>query len=355
VLRAGKGMLISTEARPRASSHIKDMAESSARLGSARDLHDDLVEAARHAGAQQAQQHQSDAAAAIRAQNDAIKGDKGGEFPELSEPMLVLSSPAGISATSARSTHLASDEHVAVTAGKDVSVASGRSLFASVRETLRLFVQKAGMKLIAASGDIDVKALSDSINLLARLNITHSANRITINAREEVVINGGGSYVKFSAAGIEHGTNGDHVVHAASHDLSGPRGMDALRQEAFEQSTPQRYSQQLAVDRNLWDLPSGVRTLKYQFISDTAGVLGSGVLDGSGKSKPLFTTTSEQTKVVVDVNDGKWTQLVTDRPDAISLPDDGEIVVFDFEEHDDVDDDDGPDDAPDPTLAITLE
>ncbi|MFJ1472527.1 type VI secretion system Vgr family protein [Massilia orientalis] len=355
VLRAGKGMLISTEARPRASSHIKDMVEGSARLGSARDLHDDLVDAAQHAGAQNAQQHQSDAAAAIRAQNDVIKGGKGGEFPELSEPMLVLSSPAGISATSARSTHLASDEHVAVTAGKDVSVASGRSLFASVRETLRLFVQKAGMKLIAASGDIDVKALSDSINLLAKLNITHSANRITINAKEEVVINGGGSYVKFSAAGIEHGTNGDHVVHAANHDLSGPRGMDALRQEVFEQSKPQRYSQQLAVDRNLWDLPSGVRMLKYQFISDTAGVLGSGVLDGSGKSKPLFTESSEQTKVVVDVNDGKWTQLVTDRPDAISLPEDGEMVVFDFEEHDEVEDDDGPDDAPDPTLAITLD
>lgn len=144
-------------------------------------------------------------------------------------------------------------------------------------------------------------------------------------------------------------------MHAASHDLSGPRGMDVLRQEAFEQSKSQRYSQQLAVDRNLWDLPSGVRTLKYQFISDTAGVLGSGVLDGSGQSKPLFTESSEQTKVVVDVNDGKWIQLVTDRPDVISLPDDGEIVVFDFEEHDDVEDDDGPDDAPDPTLAITLD
>ena len=109
------------------------------------------------------------------------------------------------------------------------------------------------------------------------------------------------------------------------------------------------------VDRNLWDLPNGARTLKYQFISATAGVLGSGVLDGSGKSKPLFTETSEETKVVVDVNDGKWTQLVTDRPDAISLPDDGETVIFDFEEHCDVEDDDAPDDTPDPTLAITLD
>jgi len=360
VLRAGKGMLISTEARPRASSHIKDMAESISRLGAARDLHETQIEAAQHAGAQEAKENAGDAASAISRQNDAIKGSQGGEFPELSEPLLVLSSPAGISTTSARSTHMASNEHAVITAGKDVSLATGRSLFASIRDTLRLFVQNAGMKLIAASGNIDVKALSDSINLLAKLDITQSANRITINAKEEVVINGGGSYVKFSSSGIEHGTAGDHVVYAVNHNLLGPRGMEALKQEAFEKSEPQKYSQQLFVDKNLWDLPSGARLLKYQFISETMGVLGTGTLDANGNSKPLFTPASEETKVVVDVNDGKWIQLVTDRHDAISLPDDSETVVFDFDEHnvvegDNVESDDGSDDEEDPTLSITLD
>lgn len=356
VLRAGKGMLISTEARPRAASHTKNMTESISRLGNARDLHESHAEEAQKAGAQTAQQHQSSVAGAIGAQNQAIKGEQGGEFPELSEPFIVFSSPAGISSTTARSTHLASGEHTAITAGKNVSIAAGESMFASIKETFRLFVQKAGMKLIAAAGDIDIKALSDSINILAKLNITHSADRITISAREEVLINGGGSYVKFTAGGIEHGTKGDYVVHAANKNLVGPRGLDTLKQEAFEKSEPKKYSQQLFVDKNLWDLPSGVRAIKYQFISDAMGVLGSGTLDGEGNSKPLFTETGEDTKVVVDVNDGQWTQLITDRHDAISLPDDSDILVFDYDEHDEVadEDDDDDDGGDDPTLAIVL-
>lgn len=356
VLRAGKGMLISTEARPRAASHTKDMTESISRLGNARDLHESHAEEAQKAGAQTAQQHQSSVAEAIRAQNQAIKGEQGGEFPELSEPFIVFSSPAGISSTTARSTHLASGEHTAITAGKNVSIAAGESMFASIKETFRLFVQKAGMKLIAAAGDIDIKALSDSINILAKLNITHSADRITISAREEVLINGGGSYVKFTASGIEHGTKGDYVVHAANKNLVGPRGLDTLKQEAFEKSEPKKYSQQLFVDKKLWDLPSGVRAIKYQFISDAMGVLGSGTLDGEGNSKPLFTETGEDTKVVVDVNDGQWTQLITDRHDAISPPDDSDILVFDYDEHDEVadEDDDDDDGGDDPTLAIVL-
>jgi len=72
---------------------------------------------------------------------------------------------------------------------------------------------------------IDMQALKDSINMLAKLNITHTANRISIIAKEEVVINGGGSYVKYNAAGIEHGTNGNFVAHAATHSLPGPANL----------------------------------------------------------------------------------------------------------------------------------
>jgi type VI secretion system secreted protein VgrG len=81
------------------------------------------------------------------------------------------------------------------------------------------------MKLIAASGDIDVKALTDNVNLLAKLNITQTANRIVISAKEEIVINGGGSYIKLSGSAIELGTTGIFTAHAASHSLPGPQNM----------------------------------------------------------------------------------------------------------------------------------
>jgi type VI secretion system secreted protein VgrG len=225
VVRSAKGMLITTEARGSAASHIKDMGETVQRLTSARDQHETLADMAQQAGAQEKQGQQVDIAKILKAQNDAIKGGgAGGDggFPELSAPHLVLASPAGIETTTSGSTHIASGQNTAITTGKSLSIASGDSLFASIRQTFRLFVYKAGMKLIAAGGDIDVQALTNGINILAKLNITHTANRITIVAKEEVMINGGGSYAKYNAAGIEHGTNGIFVAHAATHSLPGP-------------------------------------------------------------------------------------------------------------------------------------
>ncbi|AMO92766.1 rhs element Vgr family protein [Collimonas fungivorans] len=228
VVRSAKGMLITTEARGNAASHIKDMGETVQRLTSARDQHETLADMAQQAGAQEKQGQQVDIAKILKAQNDAIKGSGAGgdgNFPELSSPHLVLASPAGIESTTSGSTHIASAQNTAITTGKSLSIASGDSLFASIRQTFRLFVYKAGMKMIAAGGDIDVQALTNGINILAKLNITHTANRITIVAKEEVMINGGGSYVKYNAAGIEHGTNGIYVAHAATHSLPGPANL----------------------------------------------------------------------------------------------------------------------------------
>jgi type VI secretion system secreted protein VgrG len=231
VARAAKGMLITTEARPNAAGYAKEMGETIHRLTAAREMQEGQAELAEQNGCQDTQGQQADLAKTLKTQIDAIRGKDAGSkdsnFPECSEPYLVLTSPAGIAASTAQSTHIASDLNTAITTGKSFAIAAGDGFFASVRQTFRLFVQKAGMKLIAAAGDVDVKALTDNVNLLAKLSITHTANRIVINAKEDIVINGGGSYVKFSAAGIEHGTNGTFVAHAASHDLVSAKSMAA--------------------------------------------------------------------------------------------------------------------------------
>ena len=229
VARAAKGLLITTEARPGAHGPIKGIGETSQRLTAAAEQHQFLGDVAQKNGAQDAGDHQAAVASILQTQNKEIKGTGTGSdgFPELAQPHLVLASPAGIATTTAQSTHIASDLDTAITTGKSISIAAGDGFFASVRQTFRLFVQKAGMKLIAASGDIDVKALTDSIHLLAKLNITQTANRIVISAKEEIVINGGGSYAKFGAGGIEHGTSGTFVAHAASHHFDPAKNMAA--------------------------------------------------------------------------------------------------------------------------------
>jgi type VI secretion system secreted protein VgrG len=227
-LRAGQGLLLSTEARPNTQGHITDMPETVARLTQGRDLHESLSQAAQAAKAHEPGD-QDEVAKALKAQNDAIKGSGGdkahGLFPEFQEPHLTLASPAGIQTTAQGSTHIVSGEHTAITSGAHTSVATGNSFLVSAKEAVRLSAANAGIRMTAAKDDIDITAMKASINALAKLNIKLEANRITITARDEVLINGGSSYTRWNANGIEHGTNGLWRAHAASHSLMGPASL----------------------------------------------------------------------------------------------------------------------------------
>lgn len=190
VARAAKGLLITTEARQAGRGPIKDMGETANRLDAAHKLHDDQATAALQGLAQESGQ-QHDVADSLKAQNDAVRGT-GNQFPELSQPHLVLASPAGIETTSAQSTHIASAEHTALTAGRNFSIATGDSLFASIKQTFRLFVHKAGMKLVAAAGKITVQAHDDDIQVIANkvLSLISQTDWIDLKGKKGVRLHG---------------------------------------------------------------------------------------------------------------------------------------------------------------------
>jgi type VI secretion system secreted protein VgrG len=140
------------------------------------------------------------------------------------------------------------------------------------------------MRLVAAAGDIDLQALSDGINLLAKLQITQSAQRITINAQEEVVINGGGSSVRFHAGGIDAASKGDFVVHAATHQMMGADGsapkMPALH--AFKEGKAQ--SNWIALHYMHPETSAGIAGAPYE-IHFADGTSLDGKLDTQGKAR----------------------------------------------------------------------
>jgi type VI secretion system secreted protein VgrG len=201
VARAGKGMLITTEVRRRAASHIKDMGETVQRLNAAHEQHEEQAAAARQQGAQEGHGQQAEVIDAIEAQNDAIKGiGSEAAFPELAAPHLVLASPAGIETTTAQSTHIASDRHTAITTGQNLSVAAGDSFFASISQTFRLFVHKAGMKLIAAAGKVTIQAQSDEIDIIAKkvLALISEQDWVEIRGKLGVRLSGGTDTLEIS-------------------------------------------------------------------------------------------------------------------------------------------------------------
>jgi type VI secretion system secreted protein VgrG len=220
VMRAADGMLITTEARMDAAGHAKDLGDALPRLALARDLIEGQSDAARTSKAQ-TKDDQAAVAKALKKQNDAIKGRDGnaqeGRFPELEDPHLVLASPSGIAFTSGGSTHMASVAHTQITSSAHTSINSGGSLIAVALEAFKVYAMQSGMEVIAAQADIEIKALQNSIRMLAKDKIELTADIINITAKTRLTINGGGSYGEYIAGSITKGTTGKYTNHAVVH------------------------------------------------------------------------------------------------------------------------------------------
>ncbi|WP_167760252.1 type VI secretion system Vgr family protein [Paraburkholderia pallida] len=220
------GMYISTFVHGTAGGMVKEMRETVARLTQARQQHEDLSQLAARHQAQTPESGQNDVTSTIKAQNEAIRGDaqtSENMFPELSRPDIVLASAAGIATSADDSTHMASRRDHAITAGRDASVSSGRSFFVAAREAISMFAYQLGLKLVAAYGNVEIKAQNDGIDATANkdVNITSENGTIYINAKR-VVITAGGSRLAVGSEGLQGFTSADFLVHAASHATDGP-------------------------------------------------------------------------------------------------------------------------------------
>ncbi|MBX9408400.1 type VI secretion system tip protein VgrG, partial [Pseudomonas baetica] len=278
-VRAGAGLLITTEPRPNESKHHKDLPETAERLATASDQQDGFAVQAKELQAQEAGD-QDDVAKALHAQHQGVLGSgpanmTANEFPEFTEPHLVLASPAGIALTTPRSSHIATGEHLALSSTGHTSLSIGKRLLASASRGMRLFVQSMGWRLVAASGDIDVRALKDSINLLAKLNITANADRITITAKTELVIQGGGSATTYNAGGITHATSGPYTAHAANFAYTGAKSLAGVFPEPPK---PGKGNLELF---NQYAGRQGIKEGDYEVI-DALGKSIKGKLDGKG-------------------------------------------------------------------------
>ncbi|MGF6792339.1 type VI secretion system Vgr family protein [Paraburkholderia sp. 35.1] len=227
VARANRGMLITTEARRGATAPAKDLGETVARLTQARDIHENLAGLARQYEAQEQQTSQSDVSRAIKAQNEAIRGVAARAdlpFPQLGAPDMVLASAAGVGLTAAQSTHVASVEHIALTAGGHVSMAAAKSLLASAINGVRVFTQNLGIRLKAASGKVRIDAQSNDVEVIAQrvVSIISRTDSINLMASKEIVLHAGSTKVVINSEGYRVYTDGEHRVHARGHQTDTP-------------------------------------------------------------------------------------------------------------------------------------
>ena len=233
VLRAAKGMLITTQGRTGAASHITDLDEAASELKQAHGQHKSTaVQAAEHLAFDKTDDAQT-LDDTLKAQNEQVKSPEPakpaeGQFPELTAPHLVIHSVAGTELTTPKSTHVHSGEHIAMTAGQHLSLSVGKRFLASAMQGIRLFAQSMGIKMFAAKGKVEIQAQSSDVEIIADqvLKLISAKKSIEIAAAEEILFTVKGSYIKINGNGIEHGTPANWTVYAANKNLNGPKDVE---------------------------------------------------------------------------------------------------------------------------------
>ncbi|MBP0590017.1 type VI secretion system tip protein VgrG [Paraburkholderia sp. LEh10] len=313
VLRAAMGLLVTTFGRSGAAGKVKDMAETIARLTQARGQHEDLSQLAQRHNAQTPDASQANAVTTIKAQNDAIRGNggNGNDFPEMTRPDMVLTSAAGIATTATDSTHMASQNDQAVTAGRDVSYSAGRSYHVAARGAVSLFAYQQGMKFIAAKGAWVAQAQSGPMSLEALGDVTVSSTdgRIVITAAKEVWIGANGSYVQINGSGITNASPGPILEKTPSWDKPGADSkrmpLPVMPVAPFAQNPTDVYSQTFDVSTVAANLGIGpaLANQPYRVYLPDGTIQQQGMLT---EGSTVTVNTAESTRVKCEIGAGDW-------------------------------------------------
>jgi len=195
-LNAGliKGILVSAQNQD-AGGKVLDMDDAVAQLEQALSLAKSLNKAA-----QTANNHHTDEATQRGRLKDALK--------DLKEAGLIQTAPAGIATATQQSQLHTAGEDIHLVSGSHTDISAGQSLTAHAAESLNLFAQSSGIKVQANQGKVEVQAQNDELqlNALKDATLTSSSGKITIAAKEEILITCKGAYIKLANGEVEIGS-----------------------------------------------------------------------------------------------------------------------------------------------------
>ena len=210
-IRGGKGLFISADDQPNAGGKQLDMQAAQGLLEQALQQSAALAEAA-------------GAAQAIAADYGRQKALLNDTLMELRKAGILVSAPVGMALASGADLQLSAKENLIATAGGHADISVLKRFTVAAGERVSVFVQKLGIKLFAAKGKVEIQAQSDEMRLLADQNVTiTSANgRVVIEAKDELLLKCGGSYLLMKSTGIEEGTRGDRTIKSVAFSRQRP-------------------------------------------------------------------------------------------------------------------------------------
>jgi type VI secretion system secreted protein VgrG len=267
-LRAGKGLFISTDLRAQGASEQLDMKEAQRQLKDALNLAQSLHEAASVAKAELAD---------LNAQKALLTQS----LDELKQAALLLSSPAGIAATTPKTVQLHAGDNLTVTANNQADFSALKKITLAAGKAISLFARESGMKFFAAKGNVELQAQSDEMHLssLKDMTVTSHGGKTIIAAKDELLLTCGGAFIRIKGGKIEYGSPGNQTVKAANWIVSGPEKMDITHQ-SWPQSVPKQKLRFLLAATP--QSPTKMRAFEPYTLSANGAVLQKGLTDENG-------------------------------------------------------------------------
>ncbi|HEA0250348.1 TPA: type VI secretion system tip protein VgrG [Salmonella enterica] len=209
-VRAAKGLFLTADAQAKAQGLALEMAPALNQMNQANSQMQALNSAAEAAGALVC-----DINTRMSLVTDKIR--------DLQSAVLLGSAPQGVALTSGEHLQLSSTRNTMINAGQHLDIGAMKNLSVSVEKALGMFVHKEGAKLIASQGDIEIQAQHNTMALFSekQLTVTSSEDEIIISTPETLTLNGGGSYLRLSKNGIEHGSTGEFIMKTSDYLVPG--------------------------------------------------------------------------------------------------------------------------------------
>ncbi len=213
-LRAGQGLLLSTQKQDQAQGEHLDAQPAKQQLESNQSNAKALSEVAKN---QQTDEIESVEQLKVFAEQIEAK------IARFNKALLLLSSPARIGLSTHEDIHVSADGQINQLAGDSINLSTQKNLITHAQNRISLFAAQNGIKQVAAKGKFEAHAQSDGMDLLAKqgIQIISTEDRIEITSPKEIVITAGGSQIKLNGSGIFPTTGGKFEVKAGQHLFMG--------------------------------------------------------------------------------------------------------------------------------------
>ncbi|CAJ0557395.1 unnamed protein product, partial [Mesorhabditis spiculigera] len=275
-LRAAKGLLLTAEAQLKTGAGQLERQQIVEVLQAALALAKQLGTAAEDAkGIVQDPQPQQTLTDAVNELGHGAN-DQANAPGDGAQPVIALSGPAGIAASTPRSIAFAAGGHIDSVAQKNQQLTAGQKVVINAGDELGLFAQGGDMRHIAHNGQLLLQAQHNSIHAEADQSVEISASQehVLVSANKHITLLCGGAYIKMEGGNIEMGMPGTFTVKAGKKSYVGPSSAAAAFNSWPSTSFNERFQPRLG---------NGllIRNRAYALVRKD-GVRFEGITDGEG-------------------------------------------------------------------------